>query len=286
VLTDDVRTLVHWSSPEAESEISALSSSYSMAVGWAGPPRTTGAVHVLQLSGTRGGIPTGYPGYGVRSGITLQDGAPAVSVDLAMTRPQQSVVQGSVALPQGHDLLIRFLALHFNSGGFLVLGFDTGPDLDFNFPVPGGIDATAAIFVESQGPGGLVSVRDVGIPLGATDVSLEIPPPAASIAPLDEAVDVDGQTEFSWGALPGSVYTFAVTTTPPAPSLFVITRDTRAAIPQLPGLSLPSGTRYAWQVIALGPFASVDDAAGPVPLTSPTPRAFQSSGDHRLFDAR
>jgi hypothetical protein len=281
----DVHTVVHWVSAESVSEIEALGATYSMPLDWAGPTSTTGSVHVLQVSGSQLGLPTTFPGYGVSSAVTVQEAA-TVGVDVTLTRPEQSAVRGRYSLPEDHVLLARVLGLGFDGGGFFVLGLDGNTDLEFAYPVPGGIDATAVILAEAAGPDGLVTVRQTGIPLDATDVAVDVPRGAGSIAPADEVVGVDAQTDFSWSSLPGSVYIFLVSTTPPAPTLVVVTQDTHAAIPQLPGMPLPSGTRYVWNVAAQGPFGSVDEVAGPVPFTPAGNRSVVSFGDHRLFETR
>ena len=117
-------------------------------------------------------------------------------------------------------------------------------------------------------------------------MTLALPEGAPSLSPADAADPVDTQTEFSWGSFPGGVFTVDFAATSGGPAFHVVTRDTRGSIPQLTGLELPSRARYTWTVTAIGPFASVDDAAGPHGFTPAGNTLLESFGDGRTFTTR
>jgi hypothetical protein len=284
--TGDVQTTLTWASPEAVILGHTAGSDYSLPLGWVGPASTTGSLHVLQSSGFQRGLPTSFPAYGVRSGVTVGEATTASGIDVTLTPPTVSFVHGTYSLPGDHAFLLRALALNFNDGGFLLLGFDDDLGLEFTYPVPGGIDASAAILVEAGRAGASVTRQETGIPLGATNVQLELPQAAASLSPADGATGVDAQTDFSWERLPGGVYVVTFSTAPPAPTVYLVTQDTHAAIPQVREALLPGGTRYQWNVMAQAPLGSVDAAAGAAPFREPGNTLISSFSDPRFFETR
>src|SRR5204863_4387962 len=65
--------------------------SYEGFVGWYGSSTTSGTIHALVLQTTNGAV-TGFPGYGMRAGVTVTDGA--------MELQGQDIVLGSALASQ------------------------------------------------------------------------------------------------------------------------------------------------------------------------------------------
>jgi hypothetical protein len=286
VSTSTAATFVAWGSPEASTQGTSFTSPYSLQLGWTGPASTTGSVHVLQVSADQLGLPTGFPGYGVRSGVTVDDATTTSAIDVTLAPPTSSVVTGAYQLPQDYVIDVKNVAVEFADGAFFPLGFDDSSGAEFTYVVPGDIGATVDVLAEISGPGAFVIGRKTGIPPGATDVTFPLPKGAPSLAPADGATDVDTQTDFSWESFPGGVYVVTLATPPPGPTYFVVTRDTHASIPQLAALPVPGDTHYDWDVKALAPFESVDGAAGPSLVTPAGDITLQSFGDSRGFVTR
>ena len=285
--TAGLQTTVVFASPETQTQSSTFTSAYSLPVNWKGGPITTGSVHVLQItSPVPGALPTAFPGYGVRSGVAVLDGATTPGVDVTLTPPSVSSVHGTYTLPADYVFFAKSLFLGFDDGAFMSLGFDDGPGPDFTYSVPEGIDATVELLAQAAGPGVDVLRRETGIAPGSTDITLALPEGAPSLSPADAADPVDTQTEFSWGSFPAGVFIVDFAATSGGPAFHVVTRDTRGSIPQLTGLELPSRARYVWTVTAIGPFGSVDDAAGPHGVTPAGNTLLESFGDARTFTTR
>jgi len=240
---------------------------YALPVTWNGPQTIIGSVHALQVTtAVLGGLPTAFPGYAVRTDVPISDGVNTPGVDLPLTPPSVGSIGGTYSLPAGYSFLGKFLALGFGDGALIDLGGDYGQELDFSYTLPLNIDATAMVFVfaEDAGPDGvIVGRRETGIAVGATGLVLALPQGASSIGPTDGTTSVDGQTEFSWNAFPGGVFTVDFLTGHGGPNFHVVTQATRTTIPQIPSLPLPAGNGYTWSVGAAAPFASVDEAASP-----------------------
>ena len=68
------------------------------------------------------------------------------------------------------------------------------------------------------------------------------------------------------------------------PNYLVVTSSPTATIPDLTalGLGLPKGIVYNWYVVAIGPFANVDDAAGAAGILPKTDR-IQATSSTRTF---
>jgi hypothetical protein len=244
-------------------------------------------VHVLQLtSPVPGALPTTFPGYGVRSGVAALDGSSTSGVDLALTPPRVSSVHGTYAVPADYLVFAKILFIGFDDGASVSLGFDDDLGLDFSYVVPDGIDATLELLAQATGPGVDVLRRETGIAPGSTGVSLALPEGAPSSSPADGADPVDTETEFSWGGFSGGVFTVDFVAQPTGPTFHLITKETRARIPQVPALPLPGRTRYIWRVTATGPLPSVDEAAGARPFTPAGSTLLQSFSDGRSFTTR
>jgi hypothetical protein len=114
---------------------------------------------------------------------------------------------------------------------------------------------------------------------GANGVLVDLPQGAQIIAPADGTQMVDAQTEFSWGAFPGGVFTIDFIAPGHGPTFHIVTGGTRTTLPQLAAVPMPSGVTYAWTVTASAPCASVDAAADPHALIPQGNTVLQSFSD-------
>ena len=256
---------------------------YDLTVGWWNGPQTiTGSVHALEVTRLHG-LPTAFPGYAVRTDVPISDGVNTPDVDLSLTPPSVGSIGGAYSFPAGYTSFSVTVALGFGDGAYIVLGDDDGQELDFNFTLPVNIDATAIVYARAQGPDGVfVAWRETGIPVGATGLVLALPQGTSIIGPADGTTSVDAQTEFSWNAFPGGIFTIDFYPSRGGPVFHVVTGATRMTIPHIPSLSLPAGNQYEWNVSGVAPFASVDEAAGPQGL-NPAGNTLLTSGSRGSF---
>jgi hypothetical protein len=262
------RTRIVFRAPEALAPPAFFptTTTYGLSVMWNGAQTITGSVHALQVTtDVLGGLPTAFPGYGVRTDVPIFDGSNTPGVDLPLSPPSVGSIGGAFSLPAGYSFLGRSHSLGFADGASIPVGGDNGQELVFSYTLPSNIDATAIIDAQATGPGGvIVNRRETGIAVGTTGLVIALPQGAPIIGPTDGTTSVDGQTEFSWNAFPGGVFTVDFFGNQGAPSFHVVTRATRTTIPQIPSLPLPVvPTQYTWRLFAAAPFASMDEAAGP-----------------------
>jgi len=258
---------------------------YDVTVFWNGPQTITGSVHALEVTRI-GGLPTAFPGYAVHTDVPISDGVNTPGVDLPLMPPSVGSIGGAYRLPAGYSFVSKGVKLVFGDGAWFWVAGDDGQGTDFNFTLPVNIDATATIFTQATGPGGVGVTRwDTGIAVGTTGLVLALPQGAPIIGPVDGTTLVDGQTEFSWNAFPGGIFIVDFTTSNGGPSIYMVTQATRTTIPQIPSLPLAAGNQYHWNVTGVAPFASVDEAAGPQGL-NPTGNTLLTSGSGGNFFAR
>src|SRR5262249_4525385 len=232
---------------------------------WAGPDHRRGARAPDRQSGP-GRSPTSYPGYGVTTGVQVFGAGTTPAVDVFLAPPAVSSVRGTYGLPDGYSFFAKLLILSFSDGASMSIAFDDSPGLDFTYLTPTDIDARVVIVAEASGPGASVLRRENAVAPGSTGVLLELPQGAPIIAPADGTDTIDAQTEFSWSAFQGGVFTVDFTPSGHGPTFHVVTSDTRTTLPKLAALPLTSRVEYSWTVSASAPLASVDAAAGPRPM--------------------
>jgi len=124
--------------------------------------------------------------------------------------------------------------------------------------------ALVARFDAAEGDGSIVSLCS-GIQTTSGPLEIE-PSPAPRISqPANNATDVDASTTFSWDNYANGVHLLSLSpaTDSDAPSLFIVTDETSATLPELTGLgfSLSADTDYHLRVIGVGPASGIDDAA-------------------------
>lgn len=259
------KTAVAWGSPETTDSSSFTNNPWSMNLDWSGPAATTGNVHALQWTPTTG-IPTAYKGYGVATGVAVANGGTTSAVAIAMTAPVASTISGTVTVPAGVTLVTKSLGIAFADRATISVGADVSAATSFNYPVPTGIDSTASVTASGMITGGATITQVSGIAAGSTGTSVNLLAPAIQSTPVANATGVSTATDFTWTQLSGGLHFVVISTgaSPTAPVYYLITTGTTGRIPELGalGVVLPAATSYSWQIIAVGPWASIDDFAG------------------------
>lgn len=255
-------TAVAWGSPEVVRFASFTSNPWSLSFKWAGPAATTGNVHALQWTPTTG-IPTAYKGYGVHTGVAVANGGTTNSVAIAMTAPVASTVSGSVTVPAGLTLAAKSLSIAFDDGATFGVGSENSSATSFNYPVPSGISSTATVSAQGAITGVAASITAVsGIAAGATNATVSLLSPAVQSTPVNNATGVSTTTDFTWTQLSGAVHVVIIgsSASATAPAYYIISTGSTGRIPDLGalGVVLPAATAYGWQILALGPWASID----------------------------
>jgi hypothetical protein len=255
---------VAWGSPETTDGSTFTTNPWTMSLDWSGPAATTGNVHALQWTPTTG-IPTAYRGYGVASGVAVANGGSTNSVAIAMTAPVASTISGSVTVPAGVTLAGKTLGIAFADGATFGVGSDATAATSFNYPVPSGIGSTATVTASGSVTGGATITLARGIAAGATGATVALLSPALQSTPVNNATAVSTTTDFTWSQLSGGLHFVVITTaSASAPVYYLLTTGATGRIPDLGtlGVVLPAATAYSWSIVAVAPWASIDDFAG------------------------
>ena len=267
------KTVVSWGSTSANqfqnSSQTITSSPYSLDVTWdSSLASITGNMHVLQWAVDANQLPTAYKGYAEKTGVAVAASGTTSNVNLAMSAPGTSNVGGSVTVPAGVTLGSKGFSVNFADTAAISLGFDSTPGTTFTYLYPNVTGATASIQAGGSNAGGdSVATSTSGIALGTTNVSIALPSPISAVLPADTATGIGTSTDFNWTAFAGgnAIYVLLVTGGSGQPSYAVFTTGTTARLPDLSaqGMGLPPAASYSWQVLAVGPHANLDSAAGP-----------------------
>jgi hypothetical protein len=240
---------------------------------------TTDPLHIT-LYGIRAivdgsGNPTSYTGYG-STDVTLHDGDALTGVTIPAGSVSTGALSGSLTAPSGYTLNDGRAVIRFGpaSAGALVgvpLANATPPGSFSNtmVPIATGIGHGLAA-AASDGAGDSTAAWDA-VTAPNPSASLILPDVAMPTAPASGATNVAPGTTFSWTALAGSVYLVALQPTGTGTQLYIVTTDTSTTLPDLTAINraLPNGAGYAFSVQAVGPFASMDAAAGPAGMVGP-----------------
>jgi hypothetical protein len=254
----------HWTSVTYEGPNRAYASfpafvrrddaSYSFSAYWYDEPSTAGSLFGIQAQLDSSDHILNYVGFGTKP-FTLSDGGtfgevngstPATTVSF---RPvAEHTVTGMVTAPAGYSTL-----LWFSVGPFFVDDFSLTSNGPYSVVLPTDVpEAPSYVQVHSERDNGTagVEVSETTHLLDNSDTSVDLSTPAAptSLLPVNAAVGVNYDTNFTWNQPPNSVSSFAVV----AGDWFVVTTSTSssARIPDLEtyGIGLPAGGDGAWQV--------------------------------------
>jgi hypothetical protein len=281
------KTVVAWGSPEIPvlPPITEINNApYTLNLSWVGPSSTTGTVHALQWQLNANHLPSQYTGYGTAPGVTVSSSG-TTNADVAMSALSASTISGSVSIPASFTIDSKSFAIDFGDGAEIALGSDNTPSASFSYPFPAVSGASATVRAQASLSGDASEIQLFGIAPGTNNLALNVPTPSTATLPADMAANVGTNTDFSWTPMSGTVYVLQVQGPSGAPSYYVITAATTARIPDLApqGLGLPAASQYSWNVLAVGPWASVDEIAGPTPNKPPGNSKFEGLTASRDF---
>jgi hypothetical protein len=234
---------------------------------WFGPTATTGSLYALQFTADAGGLPvaSGYKGYGVRSGIAVNDGSTLTNQFDTLQTVTTSQFTGTVTVPSGYTLAAKLVYARVSQSAVISLFSDNTANAALSYYTPGIPGATLVLGAEALKAGGGTAITwKNALAIGATGVSVNIVTPPELSLPVNAATGVDTTVTFTWTAMTGGVHLVVFTAGAGSPKYYVLTAGTSATIPNMKpfGLGLPAVTAYSWQVYGFGPFGSVDAAAG------------------------
>ena|SRR5688572_28209671 len=165
---------------------------------------------------------------------------------------------------RGQGTRSNWLALRWSDGTSFSIGEDYSGTDAFSYFVPTIENASAAV-VALQGRNGefplSVAFAD-NLSAGMTGVQIDLPLPAAPVAPGDGQTGVDGSTAFQWSG-DAKVFVF-VAEVVGGDAMYVVTSAKQAELPVVPDAPYtpPAGAQFRWHVETHGNLASVDEAAG------------------------
>lgn len=232
---------------------------------WDGAGTITASLHALQWDRNAAGMPLTFTGYAVKTGVSISSGGTLAGQDLAMTAVTNQTISGSVTVPPGLALSIKSLEIAFGTRGTMSLGNELGAATAFTYAVPVITGTTINFTASATGSAGTGYAARMGILPGASGINMNIPGPPLLSLPVNAGTGVTTATTFSWSPVASTVYLLSLTGAADKPSYYVITATPNTTIPDLStlGLGLPAGTAYAWTILAMGPHANIDAAAGP-----------------------
>jgi hypothetical protein len=219
---------------------------------WFGPTATTGSLYALQFTSDAGGLPVaaGYKGYGVRSGIAVNDGSSLTNQFDTLQTVSTNQFTGTVTVPSGYTLGAKVVYTRVSQSAVIGMFAESNANANLSYYTPGISGATLLLEAIATKAGGGMSITLVA-------------PPEVSL-PVNAATGVDTTVTFSWTAMTGGVHLVVFQGAGSTPTYYVLTSGTSATIPNMKpfGLGLPASTSYSWFVFGFGPFGSVDAAAG------------------------
>ena len=234
---------------------------------WYGPTATTGSLYAIQFTAGAGGLPvaSGYKGYGVRSGIAVNDGSTLTNQFDTLQSVTTSQFTGTVTVPSGYTLAGKAVYANVAPSAVIFLFSESNAITNLSYYTPGIPGATLLLGAEATKTGGGTAITwRNGLAIGATGVSVSIVTPPELSLPVNAATGVDTTVTFTWTAMTGGAHLVLFLGAGSNPAYYVVTTGTSTTIPNMKpfGLGLPSASAYTWQIYGFGPFSSVDAAAG------------------------
>jgi hypothetical protein len=275
--------------------VNPVTGDYSSGAIWKGTDPVTGTIHALQFSTDINGKITTFGGYGQQAvtltpqpqgPIVINPGDPlpeptVVKQDVALAAVTMGSVKGTITWPNGFttpeykmnaSMLLNgpnpaSLPLYQINGPTAVIS--TAPT-GFDQPVPliaGAKYLQVAGIAEKSGPTasyppGYSIVWKLVTTQANTNIA--VPAPISLMLPAADADKITGSTPFSWSKYPGGIHIFntgQIQSQIPT-SIQVITASSSITVPDL-GLKdfeFPKGSKMAWTVSAVAPYANVDAA--------------------------
>ena len=193
---------------------------------------------------------SGYKGYGVRTGIAVNDGSTLNNQFDTLQSVATTQFTSTLTVPAGYTVSNKTLFLKPSQFALINLLSDATPSAALSYYTPAVSGATLLLQVTAiKGPGNGTAYYKTGVGTGATGVIVTLPAAPDLSLPVDAATGVDTTVTFSWTQMTGAVH-LLIFNSPGNPSYIVITSGTSATIPNLKGLGLglPSSQTYSWQV--------------------------------------
>jgi hypothetical protein len=148
---------------------------------------------------------------------------------------------------------------------------DKSASTSFQYKTPNIADAKlGAVALAKQGKGAAAAFRS-GLEPSASGVDLVVHEAPIPTLPVDGATQVDLSTAFLFTPLEKGIHIVHIWAGPPYDVyFFVVTTGGQTHIPDLTkfGLAIPKNADMQWNIYSWGPFATMDEAAGPNGFTS------------------
>jgi hypothetical protein len=282
-----IKTYVAWGSPEVTKTSGNIAvNPYGLSLSWLGPTSTTGTLHALKWH-PASGLPTGYDGYGTRTGVTVANSGSTTGQDISLTGVTSGNISGTITLPASYTLFGKAVNVAFDDGASIPIVADLTATTSFNYLTPASVSGTITLTVVATGTDGLSAVGKTGLDPSATGVALAPQTVPVLGLPADNGTGITTSTSFTWSAFTGGLHLVVFTPAVASdPTYSVLTVGTSTTIPDLSGegLGLPTGgASYDWSIIAVAPWASVDAFAGDHVLIPSVDTYYEAIGATRTF---
>ena len=264
-LADDERIWAGFGSPDGDFAAGVNTADYdSPIVYWSGPETTVGVTHGIKITVSGDDeLPLEYLAHDQKP-LSLSVGADAeATFDFSRGKLPMGPVTGRVTA-RGQGTRSNWLVLRWSDGTSFSIGEDYSGTDAFSYFVPTIENGSAAV-VALQGRNGEYPLSVVfadNLSAGMTGVQLDLPLPAAPVAPGDMQTGVDGGTLFRWSG-DAKVFVF-VAQIAGGDAMYVVTSAKEAKLPVVPEAPYtpPAGSQFRWHVETHDNLASVDEAAG------------------------
>jgi hypothetical protein len=241
------------------------------ALGWGGPPTTSGNAHALLVSrpggpDAPGAAPFAYEAHRATRLTAVDDTVAALSFPL---QPGAAIEAATIAGQVSGDTLgerTNVVALRFADGTALPLIEENGAGEAFGYLVPNLPDSAITLAV-SQGFIESFSVAWRDVAAGQTGLELALPSPVRLLGPQPDAT-ITPDTHFSWSSPSGGARTFLwhveLQDDTIYQGIFVATARTEIELPRFADvLALPPRSSSSWSVETHGDLPDVDAMTGP-----------------------
>jgi hypothetical protein len=282
------KTYVAWGSPETTKTSGNLAANpYSLSLTWLGATSTTGTLHALQWH-PASGLPTGYDGYGTKTGVTVANSGTTSGQNITMTGVSSDNISGSITLPASYTLGSKAMSVVFSSGASIPILSDSTSTTSFNYLTPSSVGGTITLTALAGASGvGLSVAGKTGLAANATGVTVAPQEVSVHGLPANAGTGITTNTDFTWTQFAGGLHIVVLAPTVATnPAFYVFTTGTTTKIPDLSaqGLGLPSGgASYGWTIVAVAPWTSIDDFAGGFEMVPSGTSYYESLSTSRSF---
>jgi hypothetical protein len=248
-----------------------VTGAYSLGASWDATPSTTVYLTAIQYQVDGSGMPTTFTGGRVAK-LSVTDAAP-LTAPVALGGIRTATVSGTYSHPPGYAFDGK--EVDVESVGFFLVPLPTSivDDGAFSLAAPVLSDRSLAVLTGATSPlGSRAVVMRRGVPPGTTGLDLVVPEAPAVIFPFDGAAGVDHSTQFLSEPFPEGIRIYQFVSAGTDPNFFVVSDQDTVEIPDLTalGAALPASASYSFGFTGLGPFADLEEFAGPAgPLPGP-----------------